>query len=106
MKNCVPILLIAFTMVFISCKEDKDLKETSADNSTEMKASHQSKEKSTNAHNFKTYTGKELNDYMEEGHHDVLTTNQLKRAKAFFGIIPINMKLFKPGFINNSSNKI
>lgn len=64
MKNCVHILLIAVTMVFISCKEDKDLKEISSKNSTEMKASHQSKEKPTNATHFKTYSGEELNDWL------------------------------------------
>lgn len=64
MKNCVHILLIAFTMIFISCKDDKDLKEGSVENSTETKASHQNKEKSPNATNFKTYTGEELNDWL------------------------------------------
>lgn len=53
-------------MVFISCKEDKDLKEISSKNSTEMKASHQSKEKPTDATHFKTYTGDELNDWLPD----------------------------------------
>lgn len=64
MKKFVHILLIAFTMFFFSCKGDKDLKETSAENSTENKASHQSKEKPTNATNFKTYSGEELNNWL------------------------------------------
>ncbi len=64
MKNRVHLLLITIAIVFISCKEDKDLKETSSENSTEMKASHQSKAKPTNAANFKTYSGEELNNWL------------------------------------------
>lgn len=66
MKNCVHILFIAFTLVFISCKEDKDLKGTSVANSKETKASHQSKEKQTDATHFKTYTGDELNNWLPD----------------------------------------
>ncbi|RXJ50651.1 hypothetical protein [Gelidibacter gilvus] len=64
MKNRVHLLLITIAIVFISCKEDKDLKETSSENSTEIIASHQSKEKPTNATNFKTYSGEELNNWL------------------------------------------
>ena len=64
MKNSVHILLIAFTLVFMSCKDDKNLKETSSENSSEMKVPHPSEERQTNTVNFKTYTGEELNDWL------------------------------------------
>ena len=64
MKKNAHILLLAFAIIILCCKEDKNLKEASSENSTEMKASHRSEESQTNAVNFKTYTGEELNDWL------------------------------------------
>ena len=64
MKKNAHILLLAFAIIILCCKEDKNLKETSSENSTEMKASHPSEERQTSTVNFKTYTGEELNDWL------------------------------------------
>lgn len=92
MKNCVHILLIAFTMIFISCKDDKNQNETKVEISTDLKGSNQTREKQINTANFKTYSGAELNDwlpntileYVKEPTSLEFGTEELHQIKAYY----------------------
>lgn len=64
MKNNAQLLLLVLSIVFISCKDDKNLKNTTSELPSEMKATHQSEAGQVKAGNFKTYTGEELNDWL------------------------------------------
>ena len=84
------ISLFAFAILFISCNENKKVQESSSENSSDVTESIVSEEVQTNAANFKTYTGAELNnwlpnkilDYVKEPSTLELGSEELHQIKA------------------------
>ncbi len=64
MKNILKLLLLAFIITLVSCKENEASTETNAENATETEKSNLAEEEQINVSNFKTYTGAELNDWL------------------------------------------
>ncbi len=63
MKNILKLLLLAFIITIVSCKENEASTETNAENSPEKEDPNLAKER-INVSNFKTYTGAELNEWL------------------------------------------
>lgn len=113
MKNCAHILVIAFAMVFMSCKDERDSNKTKAEISTDLKRSNQTKEKPTNTDDFKTYSGAELNDwlpnkimnYVKEPTSLEFGTEELHQIKAYYQYQSGHDKYIELEITNGQSEK-
>lgn len=64
MKNILKLFLLVFTITTVSCKDDKNLNQTSDENTVEIDEANRVEEEQINATNFKTYSGAQLNDWL------------------------------------------
>ena len=66
MKHILKLSLLAFIITLMSCKEDKASAQINAENTAETEQSNSVEVEQGTVANFKTYTGKELNDWLPD----------------------------------------
>ena len=121
MKHILKLSFLAFIITLVSCKDDKTSGQNNAENTAETEQSNSVEDEQKTVTNFKTYTGKELNDwlpntileYVKEPTSLEFGSETLHQIKAYFNIsfwissflITLKQNVFGYMVIAHSENK-